>query len=396
MDRTFSVYWLKLYFYTFINEMNTDKVKKIGLVTVSLGKGGAERSVVILSKILHNLAHQVFVITLNSKIEQEFSGELFDLGQFKDEKDNFIKRFYRLRKLRQFLLEKKIDLIIDHRPKNQLRREQLYKAYVYKNIKTIDVVHSALQAHYFEKFGTKMLQLFKKNVATIGVSKYIEENILQENGIKNTHYIPNCYDPSFFEECSEIPHQLKNKTYFLSYGRIDEKVKNLSFLIEAYGKSKLWKKNVFLVIMGDGNDKDMLIKKVATTEFSDYVEFLPHISSPSAIIQNARAICLTSNYEGFPMVLVESLSLGTPVISLDITSGPSEIIQPNINGILIKKRDTNDFASAMRKMFLEEDFYQNCMSNAPKSVEKFNLEAISEKWKKLIENILNRKLHNEI
>lgn len=366
--------------------MNTDKVKKIGLVTVSLGKGGAERSVAILSKMLHNLGHQVFMITLNSKIEHEFSGELFDLGKFKDEKDNFIKRLYRLRKLRKFILEKKIDLIIDHRPKNQLRREQLYKAYVYKNIKTIDVVHSSFQANYFEKFGKKMFQIFKRNVATIGVSKHIEKNILQANGIKNTHYIPNCCDPSFFEEYSEIPNQLKNKTYFLSYGRIDEKVKNLSFLIEAFGQSKLWKNNVFLVIMGDGNDKDMLMKKVATTEFSDYVEFLPHISSPSAIIKNARAICLTSNYEGFPMVLVESLSLGTPVISLDIISGPSEIIQPNINGILVQNRETTDFASAMRKMFLEEDFYQNCKSNAPKSVEKFSLEAISKKWRKVIVN----------
>jgi glycosyltransferase involved in cell wall biosynthesis len=53
---------------------------------------------------------------------------------------------------------------------------------------------------------------------------------------------------------------------------------------------------------------------------------LPFNSNPFDIVQNARFTVLTSHYEGFPMSMVESLALGTPVVTVDCNSGPREIV----------------------------------------------------------------------
>jgi glycosyltransferase involved in cell wall biosynthesis len=63
---------------------------------------------------------------------------------------------------------------------------------------------------------------------------------------------------------------------------------------------------------------------------------LPFNSNPFDIVQNARFTVLTSHYEGFPMSMVESLALGTPVVAVDCNSGPREIVIDEYNGLLVE------------------------------------------------------------
>src|SRR5690606_752688 len=131
--------------------------------------------------------------------------------------------------------------------------------------------------------------------------------------------------PHWQKNRGEFPEILQNKKYVLSYGRLEDSIKDFSFLIEAFSNSKVWKKDFQLVILGDGKDKDKLQKLANSKECSKNILFLPFTNNPFEIIKNAHCVTLTSKYEGFPMVLVESLSLGVPVVSLNIISGPSEI-----------------------------------------------------------------------
>ena len=63
-----------------MTENRNDKKIKICIVTISLSKGGAERSTALLSKMLHSSGFEVHLVTLNDTIDYPFAGNLINLG----------------------------------------------------------------------------------------------------------------------------------------------------------------------------------------------------------------------------------------------------------------------------------------------------------------------------
>ena len=310
-----------------MTQSGNNKKIKVCLVSISLAKGGAERSCAMLSQMLHKLGYQVHIVLLNDDIDFTYKGTLFNLGILIKEPDTFLKRLLRFKKLRNFLLNHSFDVIIDHRPKNNYLRELFYKKYIYKSMKAIYVIHSSKKEEYFTSKPKKFINIYNNNSVTIAVSNYIKNEIADKLGIKNCKTIHNAYDSNWNSNNIERPIEIMNKEYILSYGRIDDDVKDLTFLIQAFTFSEIWKKNRYLVILGDGKDKEKLKIFASKLPSSKQIIFLPFTPNPFPYIVYAKFVTLTSFYEGFPMVLVETLSLGIPVVSLDIVSGPSEIIK---------------------------------------------------------------------
>ncbi len=360
------------------------KNKKICIVSISLGKGGAERSCAMLSEMLTAMGHEVHLVILNDIIDYNYAGKLFNLGVLKTANDGLLGRFKRFSILRKFLRSENFDYIIDHRSKNHYYRELFYYKYVYKGQNTIYVTHSSKKEQYLTQFPKKFSNICNKNYHNVGVSSYIEKEVLQHTGIQNTTTIHNAYDPDWSDQTSELPDGLGEKKYVLAYGRIVDAIKDFSFLIKSFEHSKLYQTDVYLVIMGDGPDKEMLEQLSKEGRAADYVMFLPFVKSPFSIIKNAQFVTLTSTYEGFPMVLVEALSVGTPVISLDIVSGPNEIIQHEENGLLIRERSLPLFAAAMERMSSDQRLYGHCARNAKNSVAQFSKTEIAKKWNLLL------------
>ncbi len=367
----------------------SDRKFKVCLVSLWLARGGAERSCAMLSQMLTSHGHDVHIVVLNDAVEYPYEGTLFNLGKLKISNDTLRKRLKRFRLLRKYIRNQKFDVIIDHRPKNHYFREVFYRRYIYKGIPRIYVVHSSNKAEYNTSKPDKFAQINNGNIATVAVSDYIKNEILVPQGVVNAVTIHNAFNPDWKNNDADLPALLRDKSYLLSYGRLDDSVKDFSFLIHAFDASQIWKQGHYLVIMGSGPDEKKLKALANSVAASHTILFVPFISEPFAVIRAARFVTLTSRYEGFPMVLVESLSIGTPVVSLDIVSGPSEMIKHRENGLLVSERSIPLFAESLREMSENDPLYNQCKQQAEASVAHFSMAEISKKWNNLLQDGLS-------
>jgi glycosyltransferase involved in cell wall biosynthesis len=350
---------------------------KIAIINRSLARGGAERSGGLQSVLLSDAGFDVHIITLLDEIEFDYKGQLLNLGKLKKQDDSIFGRFNRMLQLRKYLRENEIDWVIDHRPRCYKFSEVLLSKFVYIPRKTIYVVHNFNIATYFPTIDFIARRIYKKSML-VAVSDEIRQKVTDTYGYQNIQTIYNPIDRKSIEtlaSAEDIPGK-----FILAYGRIDDAVKNYSLLIESYAQSVLPENNIQLYILGDGNDVDKLKSKAAVLGLSDKIVFKPKHANPFAYVKAAVFTTLTSQYEGFPMVIIESLVLGTPVVSVDCHSGPREVIQNESNGLLVENHNVAAFAAAMDRMITDNELYVKCKSNAVKSVDHLSLESISKKW----------------
>jgi glycosyltransferase involved in cell wall biosynthesis len=81
-----------------------------------------------------------------------------------------------------------------------------------------------------------------------------------------------------------------------------------------------------LMILGEGGERQALLAEAAALGVADDVALPGFVPKPYAELAHADLFALTSRWEGMPLVLVEALALGTPVVATDCPSGPRELL----------------------------------------------------------------------
>lgn len=354
---------------------------KIAIVSASLGVGGAERFAGLLSIMLHDLGYEVHHIIILDYVDYDYKGTLVNLGKlFADEKGIF-RAVKKGKYIANYLAENDIQILIDNRSRPFFLRE-VFTKWIYGNRKCYFMIHSSNLEMYFSKFTFGVNYLYQKAAKLVCVSKEIEHKIQEKYQLKNTTTIYNPVD--FPKETYQLPNHIP-KNYLLFFGRFEEEIKNFTLLLNAFKQSKVYSKGTMLLLIGDGSDKDFIETKISELQLESFVLVLPFQKNITAFIQNAKCTILTSHFEGFPMSLVESLATGTPVISVDCETGPSEIIEDSINGLLVENYNENALTEAIKIMIEDKELYQTCKNNAQKSVEHLSLTTIAQQWKQLLE-----------
>ena len=109
-----------------------------------------------------------------------------------------------------------------------------------------------------------------------------------------------------------------------------------------------------LVIVGDGPMKEQIESKIKAKNLQDTIILKPFTKDIESEYLNASIYAMTSHFEGFPMVLLESCSYALCPIAFDVATGPSDIIESKISGYLIEDNDLQDYANKLIELMSDK------------------------------------------
>lgn len=197
-----------------------------------------------------------------------------------------------------------------------------------------------------------------------------------------------CVIPNALPFTSERTSNLTNKRVIM-VGRYND-AKGYDLLIPAWSlvhrKHPDWSLDVF----GSGELHDQVVLWIQENNLENSII----LHDPTDKIQdeylNSSICVLSSRYEGFSLVILESMSCGVPVVSFDSPYGPRTIIKNGEDGLLVEYLNIEALADGICKLIEDEDLRYRFGSNAIKNIKRFSKEIVMKQWDDLFITLLGR------
>ncbi len=288
--------------------------------------GGAERSTRILATLLSE-EHTVFLITQHAGDLPETPGcTTISLNQ----SENFLSKMLHLVPtafaVSKICKEENIDIVIGKMVRANVITI-LAKILFGNKTKNILMTHNAKTGRLIHRLALLLYKLGDDNVT---VSRGAEQ-VLRKHGITKVRTIHNAFDfdgmKNKYQEKLPVEHEqlFLDGINFLAVGRLHRQ-KGFSFLIQAFSKVVTQNPNAKLLIAGEGFERAVLEKKIASLALEKSVILLGNIKNIFPYLRVADCFVLSSLWEGLPTVVIEALFTKTPIITTDCLSGPREIL----------------------------------------------------------------------
>lgn len=139
-------------------------------------------------------------------------------------------------------------------------------------------------------------------------------------------------------------------------------------------------------IIGKEVENSEYKKEVFAMGISDSIIFTQPTKQIEANYLEASIYAMTSRFEAFPMVLIEAMSCGVPVIAYDCPCGPRAIISNNENGFLIENGDQEQFVIKLEQLMKSNELRLEMGSKAKVSIQDYDIDTIMKKWNDLLTN----------
>ena len=233
----------------------------------------------------------------------------------------------------------------------------------YKNANTVICSTQQMQQDYWE-----LDSRFKDKTIVIPNPVDVEQ-VRNQSKLADTSSNDLSVD-HYFNESSPTP---ANTYTFVCVAKLKPQ-KNLTLLIRALAKTQ---SNCRLILIGKGPQEAYLKALVDSLGLSSRVSFIGFLANPYPVVKLADALVLSSDFEGFPNVILEAMALGLPIISTRCPSGPDEILIHERNGLLIPVNNKQALSDSMDRLVNEPQLVVEMSNNNLEDVKKFNVKQIA-------------------
>lgn len=351
----------------------------MALVIASLGAGGAERVMGTLAEGWEAQGHQVSVITLSGR-QADFYRlppgvgrvALGLLGPSRNLAAALERNLRRLGRLRAAIRDLAPDIVISFVDRTNVL---CLAATTGLGVPVIVAERIDPGRHPVGPVWALLRRLlYPRADALVVQTRSVEQWARGLVSAARVHVIPNPVAPPVAESPAT------RKMQVVAMGRLTYQ-KGFDLLVRAFarlaaGSPDPWR----LLVLGDGEDRGKLEALAVGMGVADRVEFRGCVENPAAVLAESEIFVLSSRYEGFPNALLEAMAAGMAVIAADCPSGPSEIIEPEVNGVLAPPENVQALASALGRLAGDAPARRRLGEQARRIVERYSLDRVLAAW----------------
>lgn len=364
--------------------------------------GGVERIVSSKANLLSEMGHDVSIVTTDQQGKRPYfkindNIKCYDLGinYCLNSQRSLIKKFFYFfynfyqhkRRLKKLLVELRVDIVI-----STFRTEMGFLPSIKDGSKKIVEFHvckpmfritrrKGLMGYVDDFMMPKMIHSLRKYDRFVVLS---HEDARNWKELNNVSVINNFCSKDFTVKAKLEEHRV------ISIGRYEYQ-KGYDRLINAWALIAQQVPGWTLHIVGEGSLRSVLAKQIQDLHLENSVFLDGAMNDINKELSKSSIVAFTSNYEGFPMAIVEVESAGLPVVSFDAPCGPKDIIRDGEDGFLVKNGDIEGLGKRLLSLMQDDGLRKKMGEKAFENSKRFTPEVIMPQWISLFETILKKK-----
>ncbi len=352
---------------------------RIDIFISNLQGGGAERVCVTQANVFAARGYDVRLVVFDlhhSAYDHllDPAVRLIDLGK------PFSRSAYGL--LAAYLYESQPHCCLSHTLRITLALAVLRQAYQLP-MTIISVIHndpdktseSYARTFYGRRLAPLVQRLIHPHVDHIvTVSNGLQQCMIAKHNVCSSR-ISTIYNPIDPQILAPLPAPPRTRNHIYAIGRLAPQ-KGFDRLLEAVSLSIPHRPDLHLHLCGDGPQRVALTQQAQQLGIAHAVTFHGFVDNIASIYRQAHVVILSSHYEAMPMVVIEAIACGTPVVAFDCDFGPREVITDGLNGFLVPQDDV----PALAQTILRALDYAWDAAQIAASVQHFGQEVIMDQY----------------
>lgn len=224
----------------------------------------------------------------------------------------------------------------------------------------------------------------------VAISELVKRTIYEEYKLDSSK-VPCIYNGINTLEFSSYKSKKPLKTIELIHVGRFSKQKNHAMLIDAFRMAVKINPKLRLTLVGDGELKEFILRKVEAEGLSEVVKFTGITKDIPRLLNDSHIFLLSSSWEGLPLSVLEAMSCSLPIIATK-TGGVPDIVVHGENGLLVATNDTLSFAKAILKLSDDELLRNGFALKSKELSKKYDVKRMTNNYSELYKSLMSKQL----